>query len=272
MGTPATLCKLLSHTDLHRRSVNLVMEPPPESYETSIPTAEKTAEMRARVAHVEVSPEDVAAGWTSSERLNRFLIARQGDVVSAARMYEETVRFRRETGICRILETYTNPRVMHMCFSGGFTGIDREGFPVSFERIGTADAAGIHAAVLRAAAEETPSAEPPAVALDPFVRWMAWNHEEQERVVLRWCELTGRARGRITFVIDLAGVSMRHLSSAVIAVLRAKATLEMAHYPEIVRRVFLINTPAIVLPVWAAMKVFLDQREGKVVVMAFGML
>lgn len=212
-------------------------------YEIPLPPSEKTAALRELVTHVSLSPHDEAAGWKSDEYLNRFLIARGGDVAAAAKMFEKTMCFRRDTGISTILQTYANPRVMHTCFSGGPTGIDHEGFPVWIERIGTADASALLAAVLRASVENPDTSHP--VPLDPFVRWMAWCHEEQERIVQRWCKRTGRSRGRMTFLVDLAGVSMRHLSSSMLSVLRSKAALEMSHYPEIVRRIFLLNTPQV---------------------------
>ena len=214
------------------------------SFELELPSSEKTQALRLKVQHLEIAPEDVSAGWSSDEYLNRFLIARGGDVDSAARMYEKTVTYRKKHGICRLMQTYKDPQVMHMCFSGGFVGVDREGFPVSVERMGNADAVGIYAALLRAASE-LPAADPGAATLDPFVTWMAWNHELQEHLMQRWCARTGRARGRITFIADLGGVSLRHLSSATLSVLKSKADLEVAHYPEIVRRVFLVNTPQV---------------------------
>jgi hypothetical protein len=213
------------------------------SFELPLPPREQTAALRKRVEEVILTPADIAMGWASDEILNRFLLARSGDVEAAAIMYEKTVCFRRNTGISGILDTYSEPRVMQLCLSGGFCGVDREGFPVSFERIGTTDLAGIHAAVLRAAADQpAPTSQQP---IDAFVRWMAWNHEVQECLLRRWCLRTGRSRGRITFVVDLEGVSMRHLMPATLSVLRSKAVLDMDHYPENVRRVFLINTPQV---------------------------
>jgi hypothetical protein len=216
----------------------------PAAFEITLPLPELTNSMRLKIAGVEMTEEDSADGWSSDEYLNRFLIARYGNIAAAAKMYEATMRYRTHHGLSSLVETYDDPRVMHMCFSGGFVGVDREGFPISIERLGNADAAGIHASVLRAAADSPTAAAAP---LDPFVKWMAWNHEVQERVMRRWCARTGRKRGRITFIADLGGVSLRHLSAATIAVLKSKADLEVAHYPEIVRRVFLINTPQVVV-------------------------
>lgn len=58
----------------------------------------------------------------------------------------------------------------------------------------------------------------------------------------------------MTCIIDMAGISLRHCSSATLSVLHKRTRLEEDHYPEVVKRVFLINTPSVFASVWSIVK------------------
>ena len=54
-----------------------------------------------------------------------------------ALMYEKTLAFRADRAADTLLESFVEPRVLRHYFAEGFTGVDRQGFPVLIERIGT---------------------------------------------------------------------------------------------------------------------------------------
>ena len=105
-------------------------------------TTDSIVTMRERIRHVAISAADVEAGWSSDETLMRFLRARKYNVDLAVNMYEKTLAFRAAQGLDRMLENFVEPRVLRHYFAEGFTGVDRQGFPVLVERIGTSTCGG----------------------------------------------------------------------------------------------------------------------------------
>jgi hypothetical protein len=154
--------------------------------------------LRKIVAHVEVSRQDDDNGWRSNDMLRRFLLARKLDINAAAKMYDATMRFRAARHADRLLATYTAPLALRYYFGEGFTGVDREGYPVLVERVGAMDIAGLQA----------------AVGLDAFLEWVVFYHEQQERVMRRLSAAAGSNRFRLTVIVDMTGVSTKHISSA----------------------------------------------------------
>jgi hypothetical protein len=194
--------------------------------------------LRHSVAHVRMSPADESVGWGTDDMLVRFLRARKGDVAAAAKMYEATMAFRSARRADSLLATYSEPLALRYFFGEGFTGVDREGFPVLVERVGVMDIAGLQS----------------SVGLEAFLEWVVFYHEHQERVMRRLSALAGANRFRLTVVVDMTGVSTKHISSASLQTLKARIRLEEDNYPEIAGRIFLVNTPSLFLSVWGVVK------------------
>ena len=201
------------------------------------------AALRAAVASVKVEAGDLPY-WGSSHCLHRFLVARGMDVRKAADMYTHTMAHRASRKCSALLDgvTYTQPEVVRKCFPWGLVGLDKQGFPVLVERIGAIDLVGMQA----------------AMSPDEFLQWVCFYHELQERAMRRVCDKLGKSRHKMTCIIDCGGVSMRHLSAATLGVLKRRVRLEEDNYPEVVKRVFLVNTPALFATVWGVIKVFMD--------------
>lgn len=56
----------------------------------------------------------------------------------------------------------------------------------------------------------------------------------------------------------MQNLSLRHLNSATLNVLKSRTRLEEENYPEVVKRVLLINTPSMFASVWGIVKLFMD--------------
>lgn len=203
----------------------------------------KIAALKEAVAGVTVAPED-REYWTSEHALHRFLGARQFDVAKATAMYKSVMAWRIEMGAGKMLTEgyYNEPIEMRRYFPTGIVGQDKAGFPVLIERIGKIDLIGMAA----------------CLGQEEFLRWVCAYHERQEAVMRHISAKTGRSRHMMTCVIDMKGMSMTHLSSATLQVLRARLRLEQDNYPEVARRVFMINTPTVFSTVWGVVKHFLD--------------
>lgn len=202
---------------------------------------EKLAALRAAVADVPVAPEDQY--WTTDHALHRFLVARQLKVDKAAEMYRNAMAWRIANGVGRLVEDgYKEPVAMRRYFPWGIIGTDKTGFPILVERIGMIDLVGMSA----------------TLGPEDFLRWVSYYHELQERILRGATAKAGRNRSMMTCIIDMKGMSMSHLSSATLQVLRARLRLEQDYYPEVVRRVFMINTPSLFATVWGVVRHFLD--------------
>ena len=155
-------------------------------------------------------PADDVEYWTSDHALHRFLVARNRKVKAAAEMYTKTMAFRTERRCASLLATYRQPEVMKHYFPWGIVGLDKEGFPVLVERVGQIDYINLHA----------------AIGTEEFLTWVCWYHEVQEQIMRRISAKLGRNRHKMTFIIDLSGLSLRHMSSANISVLKQRTRLE----------------------------------------------
>lgn len=224
--------------------------PPPVAYVADQPLtdaqAAALASLRSRgaaaLARVR-APED--SYWASDHALRRVLGARRFDVDKALHMLEEIVRWRNEVQAWRFLDPafYREPEALRRWFPWGFAGVDKEGFPVLIERIGHADLLGMH----------------DAVGTDEFLRWVIFYHETQERMMRTACAALGKDRHKMTVIVDLRGYNMRLASPSTLAVLNKRTRLEEDHYPEVVKRLFLINTPSLFASVWTVVAYFMDE-------------
>ena len=235
--------------------------------------------LRTAVADTVKGVPDADEYWRSDHALHRFLVARNMNVESAAKMYTAVMAHRHARSSWLLLETYRPPAVMRNCFPWGFTGFDRQGFPVLVEKIGAVDLVGLEG----------------TIGTEAFLDWVCWYHEVQERAMRRQSAKLGRNRHKMTCIIDLGGLQLRGLSATAIGVIKRRARLEevrvvvhhmfrvryfgkrqyiatycttqlyapRAHaqdnYPEVVKRVFLINTPVIFSAVWSIVKHFVDE-------------
>lgn len=63
----------------------------------------------------------------------------------------------------------------------------------------------------------------------------------------------------MTCIIDMNGISLRHCSATTLNLVQARIRLEEDNYPEVARKVLLINTPSIFSTVWSGIRGFLDE-------------
>ena len=223
--------------------------PPPVSFVADVPLtaaqAESLAALRAVAAAALARVHADDAYWRSDHALTRMLGARRFDVDKALAMLEEIVRWRNEVQAWRFLDPgfYKEPEVMRRYFPWGFAGVDRDGFPVLVERIGLTDLLGMH----------------DAVGTDEFLRWVVFYHELQERMMREASAALGKDRHKMTVIVDMRGYNMRLASPATLGVLHKRTRLEEDHFPEVVKRIFLINTPAIFASAWTIVAYFMDE-------------
>lgn len=199
----------------------------------------------------ELSQTDGAAGGIFAQvpayaTLLRFLRARDFSVDKAAAQLQDTLRWRHANGIDGLLGGYQQSPVLQAHFPGGWHRADRDGRPLYILRLGHMDVKGL----LKALGEEgllnlaLHICEEGLVLLDAATA-------ELGKPVTSW-----------SLLVDLEGLSMRHLwRPGVKALLRIIETVER-NYPETLGRVFVVRAPRVFPIAWTIVSAFIGEFSG----------
>ncbi|KAJ3084920.1 hypothetical protein HK102_000514, partial [Quaeritorhiza haematococci] len=134
-----------------------------------------------------------------------------------------------------------------LCYLGGgcYHKVDGEGNPLYIEHIGAIDAKNL--------AYHCP--------LDQMIDFHIRCQEFLFKVVMEECtRKTGRIIDQHTVIFDLKGMGLSHLNMKALSILRALSEVDQAHYPERLRRLFVINAPGIFASAFSIIKRWLDER------------
>jgi hypothetical protein len=217
---------------------------PPLEPDTPLSSARalKLAELRSLVVSSSLKLHAADVYWTTDHALLRVLSARSDDVIKAVAQYEGIVNFRLQKECYRFLDPtfYTEPESMRRYFGWGFAGVDNDGFPVLVERIGKNDVLSLSE----------------SVGTDEFLRWVIFYHECQEKMMREASMATGRDRHKMSVLVDLAGYKLA--GPATLSIIFARTRMEEDNYPEIVRRIFLLNVPSLFSTLWGVVSAFMD--------------
>lgn len=179
--------------------------------------------------------------------LLRFLRARDFDVQKATQMVVNSLLWRKQHNVDKILHEFEPPPVLVKYFPGSWHHNDKEGRPLFILRLGQMDIKGL----LR------------AVGLEAIVKFTL---SICEQGLLKTAEATNRLGKPIsawTLLVDLEGLSMRHLwRPGVQCLLRIIETLE-AHYPECLGMVLITRAPRAFPILWTLVSPFIDENTRK---------
>lgn len=175
----------------------------------------------------------------------RFLRARDFSVEKSSQMLQESLKWREENGIDQIFSEYKKPSVVAKHFPGGWHQCDKDGRPIFILRLGHMDVKGL----LKSIGEEG------LLKLTLFIceeglQLIHAANKSNDKPVLSWCLL-----------IDLDGLSMRHLwRPGVKALLRIIETVE-TNYPETLGRVFVVRAPRVFPIAWTIVSAFIGKKK-----------
>lgn len=180
--------------------------------------------------------------------LLRFLRARDFNVDKAAGQLQDTMRWRIENGIDSLLQGYQQPAVLRAHFPGGWHAADLDGRPLYILRLGHMDVKGL----LKALGEEG-LLQLALHICEEGLRLLDEAADRLQRPVMSW-----------SLLIDLDGLSMRHLwRPGVKALLRIIETVER-NYPETLGRVFVVRAPRVFPIAWTIVSAFIGEWTTKV--------
>lgn len=229
-------------------------EKPPLSRDNSILDADYIAKYLGQLSPLQESKlvqyrkriEEAASDGTTPDfqTLLRFLRARDFSIDKATTMLQESLQWRAEHRIDDILSEYKTPAVVEKYFPGGWHHHDKDGRPLYILRLGNMDVKGL----LKSVGED----ELLKLTLhicEEGLKLMKEATKLFEKPIWNWCLL-----------VDLDGLSMRHLwRPGVKALLRIIETVEK-NYPETMGRVLIVRAPRVFPVLWTIVSAFIDEN------------
>uniref|UniRef100_A0A8C9SWG9 SEC14-like protein 1 n=1 Tax=Scleropages formosus TaxID=113540 RepID=A0A8C9SWG9_SCLFO len=181
------------------------------------------------------------------EHILRFLRARDFNVDKARDFLCQSLTWRKQHQVDYLLETWAPPQVLLEYYSGGWHHDDRDGRPLYILRLGQMDTKGL----VRAVGQES------------LLRHVLSINEEGLRRCGENTKLFRRPVSCWTCLVDLEGLSMRHLwRPAVRALLRIIEVVE-ANYPETLGRLLIVRAPRVFPVLWTFISPFIDENTRK---------
>ncbi|VDK47223.1 unnamed protein product [Anisakis simplex] len=179
--------------------------------------------------------------------LLRFLRAREFDVARASEMIQKSLLWRKQYNVDRILLEFEPPAVLKQFFPGCWHHCDKKGRPLFVLRLGQLDMKGL----LR------------AVGLETIVKYTL---SIIEQGLIKTTEATKKLGVPIsswTLLVDLEGLSMRHLWRPGIQALLRIIEIAEAHYPETMGLVLIARAPRVFPVLWTLISPFIDENTRK---------
>mmetsp|Transcript_41546 Transcript_41546/g.96714 ORF Transcript_41546/g.96714 Transcript_41546/m.96714 type:complete len:426 (+) Transcript_41546:33-1310(+) len=221
--------------------------------EVAVRDSSKHQEVERNLQHLRrLCDELPACGWLQPQDprvLLRFLLARKCNVERALNMIQSVLSWRQQSGAANLLPLWD--KVQHEKFDSywktlGVTGVDRDGDPVLFERIGILDAPG-----LASCNQEFILRHTMYTAECMFASFELTRRKHLER---------GSSRGfQATVVLDMAGFNLSFADPRALAMCKAVARLEADNYPEAIKRIIIVRAPWIFPAIFSVCRPFLDQ-------------
>lgn len=182
--------------------------------------------------------------------LLRFLRARSFDVAKARAMYEAMVEWRREIGADTIIETFKFPerKAIKEFYPHFHHKTDKCGRPVYIERYGQLQLEDL-------------------LRLTTLDRLLLYHIKEWEILIDCKFPACSRAAGRPILqsltILDLKGVTMKHLNKPVRNFIQKITRIDQDYYPEYLGKMLIINAPTSFKAMWQLIKPWLDKNTPK---------
>ncbi|XP_067620289.1 protein real-time [Eurosta solidaginis] len=180
----------------------------------------------------------------SYQTILRFLTARDWHVNQAFNTLQDSLKWRKENNIDSLVKEYKVPAVVANHFPGTWHHYDKDGRPIYILRLGHMDVKGL----LKSIGTEGLLKLTLHICEEGMQR-IKESAEKLGKPVLSWCLL-----------VDLEGLSMRHLwRPGVKALLNITETVER-NYPETMGRVLVVRAPRVFPIAWTIVSAFIHEN------------
>lgn len=179
--------------------------------------------------------------------LLRWLRARDFNVNKAEQMLREHMKWRKQYGADDILSGPDSPEVLRKYYPGGMIGHDREGHPVWLIPFGGCDLKGMLMSVTKT----------------DMIKHVIRSFEVIEQDLKAQSEKLGKPIETQTYIFDFDNYSLRSIASkAVLDFLTDLMCTFEGHYPERLKKAFVINAPRIFPMFWRLVRPFLSEATA----------
>ncbi|CAG9321265.1 unnamed protein product [Blepharisma stoltei] len=190
--------------------------------------------------------KEALGGNFDDHTLGRFLRARKFNFDKAMEMFQNYLRWRQEFGVDQIM-SYEFPELEQVkaCYPHGFHKTDSHGRPIYIERIGSLD--------LKRLFEITTE--------ERMIRYYVKSYETMLNVQIPACAIAaGHPVEQSLTILDLGGSSTKLMSKKVYKFIQMASKIGQDYYPEMLGRMFIVNTPMLFSVAWKVIRPWLDER------------
>lgn len=223
-------------------SNSIGMELPP-----ALKMFEITDKERMLIAEIKTRLADVITPRYDDIRICRFL-RREKDVIGTEQMIRREMKWRAEARPDLVLENFPKSEFFKSLVAywpGNIHGVDKYGVPFYCERLGHID---LHSLL-------------GVVPADVLVQFHIYCIERNDRLISEAFARLGAPVGHI-YIMDLSGLSLRHYNTSAIDILKRIQTIDDNNYPELLRKVLVINAPSIFSMFWKVAKMILHKQSA----------
>lgn len=168
----------------------------------------------------------------------RFLAAEKGDTEKGTARFRETLNFRKQYGMWKMLKE-AGPffRVIKQHYPHFYHFKSKQGWCCYYEKVTKINLPGLKEA---------------GVTLDDMVRHYMFSAE------FLWTYLDPKEDGKSITIIDCEGMGISQLTGEVMGFIRGANSFYGRHFPEKAGRIFVINVPMLFSAIWKMVSPFID--------------
>ena len=218
------------------------------------------------------------ARFSEDEFLRRFLIARKCNLDKAEDMIAQQFAWRHKKQCDSLLEKHIHGKLLSgervgkikKHYPHGFCGVDREGAPVYYERLGSVDAKKVLEILPEEEFVDYFLAEVELSYWHRFAVCQQYSREclhkhdhlgetERENIIEKKAL---QIRKGIT-VLDVGGLGMNFLSKTTRGIIQQISSMMADNYPESAKAVYIVNAARVATMLWPAVRAFIDPDTAK---------
>jgi len=207
-----------------------------------------TPEQDEALRKVKENIKDVITDRYDDARVLRFLRARGFDVDAAVQMLREDIRWRIENKVDDILPSFTQTplgRELVDFWPNHLHKTDKYGLPLMVDRLAQLD----------------PKTLIPSVSESVLNQVSLYCMERAEHAVDEASKKAGRPMDfGIIWILDLTDLGFKHMYTPALNILKVSIDNQKNHYPELIRKLLIVECPRIFSMFWVIFKPLMDAR------------
>ncbi|XP_059149156.1 SEC14-like protein 2 [Physella acuta] len=201
----------------------------------------------ACLAQFRQNVQDILKEHHDDYYLLRWLRARKFDLNKSEAMLRNHIKWRAVNNVDTILEDFEPPEVMQKYYTGGLFGQDKEGALLWIDPNGYIDMKGILMSMRK----------------QDVIKSKIWLLEEIYRLFELKTKEQGRRVDQMVIIFDLEKFGLKHLWKPGVDVFTEIVATFEDHYPETLKKTFVINAPKIFPIAYNLLRPFLSEETHR---------